>query len=223
MSVDLNVDTALPGFAVTLTCAAGFNDPQEDQVVQWHKRSTTFCLLVRELHEDGRVHFHSLVCAPKLKNACGIQRKLATLYKQMDLPVVTRVSIRVDTETDRVGWMHYLLKDKNVIYLTGWKMSWIKAQCLANVKKIPHKMLTKNVKVLTKATATQTILAYASASGAVLTGKCSLCRVMVNMMKEGYIFSSVPLKHIFAEVMAQSGEVEKAYNMLMGELHFIDD
>ncbi len=226
MSIDLNADTDLPAFALTFTNAAFFTPAQEDQIVQWHKKRASYTLLVKEFHEDGRPHYHSLIASPKLKRAQQLVRMLDTLYAQMDIgPVIKRITFRVDPEKDRIGFFHYLLKEQDgpVLLLMGWRLTWIKAQCLANVKKIPHKMLTKNVKMLSKSTASQTVLAYAKASGAVLTGKTSLCHVLADMSSEGYIFSSVPLKHLFAEVMAQSGEKTKAFNMFMGELHFIDE
>lgn len=225
MTLDLNADTDYPAFTFTFTSSTDFLPSQEDQLVQWHKKRSSFCLLVQEFHDDGRRHYHSVIAAPKPRDTSGWTRACATLYKAMDIEVVKGITYRVKKETDRVGWFHYLLKTQkgNPLFLRGWTYSWIKEQCKANVKKMPHKILCKEVVVLSKATASQSVLKYAEATGQKLTGKISFANCVADMINDKYIFSGVSYKHVYSEVMVQSGNRTATVNMVLGELHFLDD
>lgn len=222
-TIDLNADHDLPAFTFTFTSNVEFTPAHEDQIIQWHKKKASFCILVRELHEDGRPHYHSVIAAARPKNTGSWTRLCETLYKQMDLPIVKGISFRVKKETDRVGWFIYLLKHQEgpPLLVMGWKLSWIKKQCLEGIRHIPRKMLTKEVTVLTKATASQTVLRYAAAMGRKITGKISFCDVCCAMEGDKYVFGGYQLKHIYREVMNQSGQRALAHEMMMGELHFL--
>jgi len=225
MNIDLDADDDLPAFTFTFTAAVDFTAGQQDQLVQWYRKKASFCLLVRELHDDGRPHYHSVIAARSPKNTGTWTRACTTLYKQMDIENVKGISFRVKKETDRVGWFHYLMKDQGSsppLLLMGWKMSWIKQKMLEGIKKIPRKLLTKDVTVLTKATAAQSVLKYAAAMGRKITGKISFCDVCCAMEHDKYIFGGYQLKHIYREVLNQSGQRSLAHTNMMAELHFVE-
>lgn len=192
---------------ITLTSSQGFCDAQEDQVVQWHRRNSEKVFLVSEFHESGEKHFHSVLACFKPKIAGKVTEKLVRLYRSMEIDVVTGVTIKVKRVNDFVGILHYLCKDLvgDPLLLIGWRMSWIKAQCLANVKKMPHKVLLKNKKLVTVRTAVDLVVQFASAGGYPLTGVDSFATVTGAMVVDGFRFGNVRLKPVFCQVMAVVG------------------
>ncbi len=225
--MDLQATTPLHHWMLTLTSSTGFDDSQEDAVIQWHKRKSEMCLLVRELHDDGRRHYHSLIACSKPKNQPGVVRALETLYKQLNLDFVPHVSVKVKKMTDKIGAFYYLIKDlKNddrPLYTYGWRFTWIKEQCLANLKKMPHRMLCTDTVQLTKRTSTRMVIEYAHRSGMPLTGKLSFANVIACMAEDKYQFEGTNMKYLYAQVLAQSGHQSAMRNLVLNELHFLDD
>ncbi len=84
-------------------------------------------------------------------------------------------------------------------------------------------MLTKDCVQLTKRTSTRMVLAYAGRSGMPLTGKLSFATVIAQMMADSYQFEGTNMKYLYAQVMAQSGNSAAARNLILSELHFLDD
>lgn len=222
--LDIHADTDLPAFTFTFTAPACFTPAQEDQIVQWHRRRASFCLLTKELHEDGSPHYHSVIAAAAPKDTGSWTKAVVTLYKHMDIEYVPRVSCFVKKQTDRVGWFHYLMKevthDNPYLLLMGWRMSWIKKKMIDGVKKIPRKMLTKAVCVLNKSTSSVTVVKYASAASMPLTGKESFIQVWDAMEADNYVFGYCP-KNVYREVMAIVGNtrisMECKRSFLFGE------
>ncbi len=198
-------------YMITLTSPDGFCDAQEDQVVQWHKRNSEKCFLVSELHDSGAKHYHSLISCMAPKTANKVTDKLVRLYCALGIDYVKRVSVKVRAVSDFIGVLHYLSKDiplgSEPLYLSGWRYTWIKDQCIKHVKHIPHKLLKKNEYMVQCSTCVALVLRYAAAASHPLTGKESFISVVVAMQAEGYCFSKVKPKWLYGELMARVGQV----------------
>ncbi len=210
-------------YALTLTDGAGLL-VHEDAIIQWHKRKSDKTLLVSELHQDGRTHYHSIIYC-KSKQACAVTRMLKTLYKDMGLEW-TFNSVVVKRVTDEVGMYHYLCKDIPPggvpVYIHGWLYSWIKSECVANVKNIPRKLLTKDNRKVLDSEASRVVIAWAKAAGHPLTGKLSFVDVIHLMRKEGYQFSGTKFKWLYGDVMAMTGNDDLSKAQLMDALFGLD-
>ncbi len=194
-------------YMLTLTSSIGFNASQEDQVVQWHRHNSDKCFLVSELHDSGGKHYHSVIACVSPRTAGKVTEKLVRLYSQMRIDVVKGISVCVKSVSDFVGCLHYLCKDLDdaPLLLIGWRMSWIKSECLANVKHIPHKMLRADQYMVQSSTSVQLVLRYAHASGHPLCGKDSFMTVVVEMQSTGYQFEKIKPRWLYAQVMAMVG------------------
>ncbi len=213
------------GYMLIFTSANDFNEAQEDQIVQWHRRRCENALLVRELHTDGRKHYHSTILVLKPKTSGGVSRQLATLYKSMGIDVVARVTYQVKSTSDQIGSFHYLLKDqadREPLLIMGWQLTWIKAQCVSNVKKIPRKMLMQDRVVLNAANAIPYCLKFAEAAGVGITGKESFKTLVRLMVKDGYSFDKCNLPWLYAQLMCIAGDDRVLDQHIDGLLQFLD-
>lgn len=220
----VSLDTGLKGlfyFCLTLTSSDDFTSDQEDLIVDWHRRRAEYCLLVREYHGDGRKHYHSLLAVKKPKSAGGVTRQLETLYKKMNIPWTKGVTVVVKKMTHMTGQFHYLLKEQastHPLLLTGWKYSWIKEQCLANIKEIPLKLLKGDTYMVQKNTSVELVLKFATASGATIACKDSFIDLMVEMQAKGYQFDNVSKKSLYTNVMSRLGNLSQARSVWESEL-----
>ncbi len=220
----VSLDTGIAGlfyFCLTLTSADDFTADQQDMIIDWHRKHAEYCLLVREYHADGRKHYHSLLAVKKPKNANGVTRKLETLWKRLNLPWTKGVSVNVKKMTHMTGQFHYLLKDQaglKPLLLVGWAYSWIKEQCVNNIKSIPLKLLKGEVYMVQKNTSVELVLKFASASGATVTCKDSFIELMVEMQAKGYQFDNVRKASLYTNVMARLGNLQQARSVWESEL-----
>jgi len=213
-------------YFITLTTADDFSDEQQACVVSWHKLHSTKCLLVSELHDSGKRHYHSIICVKAPKTAGKVTEKLSRLYKAMDLPHVPRVSIVVKKVTDQVGMFHYLSKDipEGALPLLswGWRYSWIKQQCVDGIKKIPHRLLRKDQYMVQNSSSVQLVLQYARAAAYPLTGKASFITVVTEMQSKGYQFEKIKPRWLYGQVMAMCGYTSLAGRLWETCLHDLD-
>ncbi len=223
LNLDPHPPSDLVKYALTLTDGGGLLI-HEDAIIHWHKRKSEKTLLVAELHSDGRTHYHSIIyCSAKQTNS--VSRWLETLWGQLDLQwsfnscVVKRV-------TDEIGQWHYLCKDipsgGSPVYISGWDYSWIKAQCVANVKNIPRKLLTRDNRKVLDSEASRVVITWAKAAGHPITGKLSFVDVIHEMRKDGYQFSGVKFKWLYGDVMAMTGNDELSKAQLLDALFGLD-
>ncbi len=212
-------------YLLTLTSSDGFSSVQEGQILHWCRTHTDKCMLVRELHDSGKAHYHALVCTDT-KLAQGVTRKLETLYRLMNIEFTPCVSINVKKVTDLVGAMHYLSKDipvsENPLLCTGWRYSWIKSECLGNIKKIPHCVLKKDQYMVQNSSSVQLIIRYANAGGFPLCGKQSFITVTTEMQGVGYQFEKIKPKWLYAQVMAMVGHKDLARRVWEDALFGLD-
>ncbi len=210
---------------LTLTSSDGFSSVQEGQIVTWHKNHSDKCLLTREYHDSGKAHYHSILCTPT-KLAQGVTRQLEVLYRSMNIEFVVKVSIVVKKVTDLVGAMHYLSKDIPLrgkpLCCHGWSYSWIKKECLVNIKKIPHCMLRKDQYMVQNSSSVQLIIRYAHAGGFPLCGKESFISVTTEMQAVGYQFEKIKPKWLYAQVMAMVGHKNLARQVWADALFGLD-
>ncbi len=196
-------------YFVTLTSSDGFSSVQEGQIVSWHRRHSEKCMLVRELHDSGKTHFHSLLCclSPKLPSA--VTRNLDRLFAAMDIEPVRGVSIVTKKVSDFVGMLHYLSKDiapgAKPLLCWGWQYSWIKQQCVDGIKHMPHRLLRKDQYMVQMSSSVQLIIQWSSAAGYPLTGKDSFISAVVEMQSKGYQFERISPKWLYGQVMAMCG------------------
>lgn len=212
-------------YFITLTSAddlANF----EVHIKAWHTLHADRAILVRESHQDGQTHYHSLFVTRTMNAAQVVTRSLERLYKKHDIALLSRRSIMVKKQTDQVGLFHYLTKDipatEKPLLLIGWQYTWIKEQCLANLMKMPIKLLKKGTVSLSRRTAVALVLEYAKAQGAVITGKFSFAELIAKMASEGYQFDMVANKYLYSQVMARLGHTRPMVSLVLGDLHFLD-
>jgi len=226
MSVDIhNNDSKRTSFCITFTTGGEFPPAWEAALAAWHVKKCDQALVVREggPEEEEHLHYHS-VGTFKTSKASNIKSMCETLYKKHDV-AYDKPSVVVKTTTDLIGMFHYLLKDQvddQPVLLLGWKMSWIKEQCLSNLKKIPHKVLMKNKYVLKTSTATAVVMEYAKRKSLILTGKDSFATLVCEMARDGYQFEAVKLKWLYCQCMSLTGDDHAMRSLIMNELHFLD-
>lgn len=228
MAAPTSLDTGLNDlfyYCTTLTSADDFSPAQEDSIIDWHRLCAEYCLLVREYHGDGRKHYHSLLAVKKPKSAGGLTRNLERLWKKVNLRWTKGISVKVKKMTHMTGQFHYLLKDQaghKPLLLVGWKYTWIKEQCVNNIKEIPLKLLKGECYMVQKMTSVELVLKFAAASGARFTCKDSFIDVILEMQAKGYQFDNIKMKCLYGNVMARSGCMAQARSVLEGELFGVD-
>ncbi len=222
MALDLEGENAPAHYFLTVSTKADMSAEQLAGLTSWHKLRTP-CLLVREFRSDGVAHFHS-VFGSKVKKANTVTLNLRRLFLSLHIPVQVGVTIKVKRAPHLVGMFHYLTKDlgdEKPLVLTGWKMSWIKQQCIDNVKNIPNKMLVKDDHFLKMRTAPGRILAYAKAKGFPIVDKDSYLRLCDQMLIDGFCFDLLKLDMIYGRVMGRLGDARAFHSHHEGKLAFM--
>ncbi len=225
ISIDTNIKSNLSYFCLTLTSPDDFTALQEEAITDWHRRLSEFCLLVREYHGDGRKHYHSLVAIKTPKDAGGVTRRLETLWKKLSLRWTKGISVHVKKMTHMTGQFHYLLKEqkgRQPLLLTGWKFTWIKQQCIDNIKMIPRKMLLGETRMVQKMESVELVLKYAAASSIEIRSKDSFVDVIYAMKAGGFQFDNCKMMTLYGNVMARCGNVSQAKSVIYGELFGAD-
>ena len=211
-------------YFLTLTCPIDFTDDQERHIVHWHRANSEKTLLVRELHRDGRPHYHSVIHVLAPKQTASVTRKLEVLYKKMDIEW-THNAVCVKKLTCPIGMFWYIIKDLHgepPLLIIGWQMSWIKDQCKANVKLTPNKLLSKEVLMLRDSSSVARVIKWAEVSGYPLTDKPSFINVVTAMQSEGYQFEKIKPKWLYVQVMAMCGHMAPARSMWENELFALE-
>ncbi len=227
MSLDRSVNSDRSAFFVTFTVpGAAWPDNWVDIIVQFHVRKCDMVLMVSEGGdgESEHLHYHS-VGTWNTKCSSNVKKSCERLYNKYGLEW-TAVAVKVVMVKHLVGMFHYLLKSKGEqppLLLMGWKMSWIKQQCLNNVKSTPYKLLLKDKLCLTAKSATPFVIRYAQAKNLPLSCKQTFADVISEMMCDGYQFEAVRIKWLFTQVMALSGHQGYCRNFVLGELNFIEE
>ncbi len=213
----------MPAYSITLTCLDGFTADQLVGFKDWFKHNSSQCLLVSERHASGALHLHAGATMQD-KQTGQVTRKLGTLYNRLKIELEPNVSIKVKRTTDQIGWFHYLTKDLQCdpLLLTGWKMTWIQEQCLANLKKMPFKMLAGDDYAMRMDTSIGLILAYSKRKQLPISGKASFTDCLCHMSADGYQFHRLKLKFTYAHVMSRLGYSSAVRSLLENELMFLD-
>ncbi len=223
--MDPGITTQTYSYFVTLTSSDGFSSVQEGQIVSWHRNHSEKCMLVRELHDSGKTHYHSIICCRSPKMPAAVTRNLNRLFDSMDIEPVNGVSIVSKKVTDLVGMFHYLSKDLGTdtpLLCLGWRYSWIKQQCVDGIKHIPLRLLRKDQYMVQLSSSVQLIIQYAHAAGYPLTGKASFISVCTEMQSKGYQFEKTKPKWLYAQVMAMCGHRELARRVWEDALFNLD-
>ncbi len=196
-------------YFLTLCAPDGFTPDQEGLIITWHKTHSDKCLLVKELHESGYNHYHSLIACQSPNRPNAVTTNLLVLYRKMNIEVIKGVSIVTKKVTDFVGMLHYLSKDipagAKPLLCAGWQYTWIKQQCVDGIKHIPYRLLSKDQYMVQFSSSVQLIIQYAKASGFPLTGKSSFITVCTEMQTKGYQFEKIKPKWLYGQVMAMCG------------------
>jgi len=202
------------------TSSPGFDDDQVIEICDWARRHSDSCMVVEETTTHR--HLHGVFRVTQ-KQTGQVTERFKTLYKSMGMPWVVGVSVKVKKTTELIGWFHYMLKDQTgpPLVLTGWKMTWITAQCQAAVKKIPNKILVEGQVVLSVRTAVPLIIAFAKANNLPLCDMSSFIEVCLAMEADKYNFQLLKRKAVFCETMTRCGRPSYSRSMWEGELSFI--
>lgn len=222
MSVDLHQGKKSKNYFLTLSPRQDLSSVHLAVVVDWHKLRTP-CILVSEERTDGVEHYHS-VFGDTASRAAKVTEKFNRLMDAGGLPYVKGVTLKIRAVTDLIGMFHYLTKDLGdgkPLVLSGWKLSWIRQQCLENLKKIPKKMLMRNDRLIGVAGSVGLVLEYSKRKGIPLTGKESFRRCLMEMAKEGYRFEKIKIRQLYVHVMAQCGDARAFGAMIDNELQFL--
>ncbi len=220
-SIDTNIISGLFYYCLTLTSADDFTDEQEAGIVDWHRKRSEFCLLVREYHKDGRRHYHSLLAVKSPKSAGAITKNLERLWGSLKLNWVKGVSVVVKRMSNMAGQMHYCLKElkgDKPLLLIGWQYTWIKDLCKKNLKNIPHKLLKGETYMVQKNTSVELVLKFAAASGIRITCKESFIDCCMDMQEQGYQFDNIKKKDLLTNVMSRCGARQVARSVWEVEL-----
>ncbi len=223
---DITCEEGYHAYAITLTCSPCFSGENCDDIVSFHKEDYFHnVLLINELHDSGETHFHALADI-KCKQAAGVTRKYERFYKAHDIAYVKGISAKIKTCTDKVGWMHYLLKeftdDDVPLVLKGWKWTWVQQLVRDSIKKMPHRMLLKDVYKVTKSNGTEIICKYMQVNSMRVANKEDFMDVICAMSREKYRFSSASIKWCFVEVLIQEGHSKGMRALLEHELFHLD-
>lgn len=225
MTLDLHDNSSRTTYFITFTTSCGdFPDDFNDSLVKFHVKRCDMALLVQEggPGEDKHRHYHS-VGSFKASKTNNITNQCKTFYKHCGIEV-SKQSIVVKKVPVLVGMFGYLLKhcEGPPLLVMGWQLSWIKEQIIANVSKIPHKVLMKNKHVLSSKTATALVVEYAKAKSLVLADKLSFVEVVSEMTCDGYQFEAVKPKWLYVQVMAVLGHRGPVRSLWLNELQFLD-
>lgn len=211
-------------YFVTLTAKSGFTASEIKPIVGWHKHNSSTTLLVKELTSKGFIHLHSIITTT-CKTTNQITRKLQYLWKTQNMEL-SKASIKVKKCTHFLGMFHYLTKDLasdgSVLYIKGWKMSWIQEQVKDSLKSMPKKMLLKGDYCVTLKNGTALLVEYAERTAMPLVDKFSFARLVSQMASEGYTFDNCKLKFLFTQVMARKGDRKWMECLVLNELQYLD-
>ncbi len=228
-AVDLYVESDRTAFFVTFgTGNVGFPFGFAEVLSKWHVKKCGSCLLVAEgddAYDSAKPHFHS-VGTWKTMTTSNVTAAAVTLYSKYGVEYTKGVSVVVKKVSDLIGIWQYISKDVTEgtppVLAMGWKMSWIKEICLANVHKIPYAVLMKKKHCLSTKTATALVMEYAKAKGHVLSGKESFASLICLMARDGYQFEAVKLKWLYCQCMSLCGDDRAMRSMVLNELNFLE-
>ncbi len=220
--MDVTTETPLCSYMATLTTVDGFNSVQCQEVILFHRANYFVnCLLTDEEHANGSIHFHSLFdCSTKA--AGKVTQKFERFYSAKNIPFCKGVSVCVKSVTDKIGAFIYLLKDQDPtqdpLVVRGWKMTFIQEAIRGHTKKIPFKVLLRDVYKVTKSNGTEIVLQYAKDNKMTIDDKQSFGGVVCAMVREKYRFASGSYKFIYTECMCMCGDDRPLRALLETEL-----
>lgn len=158
------------------------------------------------------------------KQTSTITKSLVRLFDTHQIPYETNVTIRVKKVTDLIGMFHYLTKELEgkPLVLTGWRMAWIRQQCLDNLKKMPRKMLVKDDAFIDMRSSVGLVLEYSKRKGIPIAGRTGFRSCLCAMAREGYRFEKIKIRQLYIHVLAQLGDSRPFGSFIDNELQFLD-
>lgn len=196
-------------FTLTVSSVTPFTDYQLAGI-RAKLASRKFCCVALELHKNGSRHLHGVVSGTK--NATGLTRVFVVLYRNLEIPYVKGVSVKVKTVTNMDGALYYCTKESiggELFLLRGWKRTWITERYRIHLLKMPSKILMKNFTILQRSTAVPTIINWIKAHGLVPAHGCANWwgDIMVSMIEDGYLFNGISgqLRCISTEILIHMG------------------
>ncbi len=225
MSLDLTNETGRTNYHITLTAVSVFPEGFDAPLITWVRKKCSMALLVSEggPDTDKHLHYHCLG-SWTTTNTSNVTQACKTFYKKNKMEW-SKNAVKVTKVPELYGLFHYLLKDvcpnTEPLLVIGWRLSWIKEKIKENLMKMPHCMLLKKRYMLTPKTATPMLCKYADAVGVQVTCKESFKSLCVRMVKDGYDFSNVKWRILYAQVMVHFGDDHALESLIDGELQFI--
>ncbi len=208
-------------YFVTLAPKDWFTTEEYQPIKEWFSRHDQV-LGYEEV--ASRRHLHVLVSS-KQKKTGNVTRALENLFTSHDIPWEKGVTIDVRRSVEPIGHFHYLTNESKGgtrVMIKGWSMSWIQQQCRDNLKKLPRKLLRKDVYVCNNIDGPRLIIEYADRHNMPLVDKFSFIQVVVSMTGDKYRFHTCKKKDLFVDVLGVCGYGKYAKSMWEGELAFIE-
>ncbi len=173
---------------------------------------------------EGKRHLHVLLSSTQKKTG-NVTRALENLFTTHDIPWAKNVTIDVRRSVEPIGHFHYLTNESKggtQVMIKGWTLTWIQQQCRDNLKKLPRKLLRKDVYVVNNIDGPKLIIDYADCHAMPLTDKFSFIEVVRRMAGDKYRFHTCKKKDLFVDVLAVCGETRYARSLWENELAFIE-
>ncbi len=189
----------------------GFSDIEVNLFQMYFAEKYTQVLLTSEAHKSGGIHLHG-VCEDKVKEVTSLTKRLVRLYARLEIPLIENVSIHIRKCHELGGALNYCLKectrDKKPLLCLGWTFKDLQRKALEALKKLKDKDINAKYYFVNQRSANGLIIRYAKTAGLPIVNKASFIDVICAMAKDRYQFASVKMCQVYAEVMAELGDLE---------------
>ncbi len=198
-----------------------FDSEQRKIIAEWFSRHNQV-LGVTEV--EAHKHYHVMFCSTVRKTG-NVTRALENLFTKNSIPWTKGVTINVKYCSVPIGTFYYLTDPQKkgiVVFVKGWRMSWIQEICRKNLKSMPKKLLTKDMRVVNDVEGPDLIIKFANRHHMPLVDKTTFIQVVARMIGDKYVFHKCKMKHLISSTLAINGHMRCVVSWLENELHFIE-
>lgn len=212
-------------YKITLTASGGLTEDQIEQIKHYFE-TCDHVFLINEFGQSGSNSHVEGVVEFDTKKTWNVTQRVKTLYEQMGIEIIPRITFKVKAVTHLIGAIIYAqkeLEDKGkIVLLKGWTSTWIDKQVKDNVKDIPHKMLKKKGTRVTQGTGPALLFEWCKANNQTIRYKQDYLAVIRSMADEGYMFGMIRHIGLYPDVCALFGDGIATVNVAESELRFVD-
>lgn len=206
----------LSNYAAAFTCGDDWPEDLVAALIKWH-RSQESAVLNREKHKSGKFHYHS-VFSHKNKQTAGVTRQIELLYAAADARWVRGVTVKVKRAIALDGALGYAIKDGTQLVKVGFSDSVLKDAREKWVRRRVGAQIDDQF-IISKNEAVTRVLSFIKTRSLTINCKQSFIDVICLMAKEHFQFQNVKMKFLYAQVMAQLGDVGAMRRLLEDELN----